>query len=297
MSKFLDIKQSFEVGSILKSEFVEQMGAIHSILFDYQNLIKNSIAKKIEITETNVIITLQSGIKLHCIKDDNRIIPIEILNFGHYEEPLWDKFASLLNSPSVIFDIGGNIGYFSLYMANKFQNACFYTFEPIPKTYEYLKENLKENNTQNINAYNMGLTNEKQTMEMFYNPKGCGGSSLKNICEENYIEKIICEFSTLDDFVKENNITSIDVIKCDVEGAEKFVFEGGLETLKKFKPVIFTEMLRKWSAKFNYHPNDIIALLSPLGYKCFAISETTYNPIDKVDENTIETNFIFTTNY
>lgn len=297
MSKFLNIKEGFLNNEITKPEFIKQMGELHPLIFDYQNLIKTSIAEKIEVTQNNVILTLQSGIKLHCIKDDNRVIPIEILNFGAYEEPLWDKFATMLDNPKVIFDIGGNIGYFSLYMAQKFPNAAFHTFEPIPKTYEYLEKNLKENNTKNINAYNFGLTNEKQTMEMFYNPKGCGGSSLKNICEETYIEKIICEFSTLDDFVKENNITILDVIKCDVEGAEKFVFEGGLETLKKFKPVIFTEMLRKWSAKFNYHPNDIIALLLPLGYKCFAISETTYSPINKVDENTLETNFVFTTHY
>ena len=42
-----------------------------------------------------------------------------------------------------------------------------------------------------------------------------------------------------------------------------------LETFKKFKPIIFTEMLRKWAAKFGYHPNDIINYFSNFGYNCF----------------------------
>lgn len=293
MNQFLEIQNEFEAGKITKPEFIPKMGKLHSLLFGYQDLLNNSIAEKIEISQHDVILTLNSGIKLHCIKNDNRVIPIEILNFGHYEEPLWDKFAKMLTAPKTIFDIGGNIGYFSFYMANKFKNAQFYTFEPIPKTYNYLTTNLKLNNYNNITAYNYGLSNEKQTMEMFYNPTCCGGSSLKNITQERCVEKIKCEFSTLDDFVKENNIKNIDVIKCDVEGAEKFVFEGGIKTLDKFKPIIFTEMLRKWSAKFNYHPNDIIELLKPIGYCCFAIGEKTYYEISSVNEKTVETNFIF----
>lgn len=190
-------------------------------------------------------------------------------------------------------DIGGNIGYFSLYMSKKLPNTEFYTFEPIEKTYNYLEKNLKLNNASKIKAFNFGLSSEEQEMEMFYNPHLCGNSSLKNLSDEDYIEKIICKFTTLDNFVEKHNIKNIDFIKCDVEGAEKFVFEGGLKTLERFKPVIFTEMLRKWSAKFNYHPNDIIALLKPLGYKCYAISEDTFYETDKVTENTVETNFVF----
>lgn len=52
-------------------------------------------------------------------------------------------------------------------------------------------------------------------------------------------------------------------------------------------------MLRKWSAKFNYHPNDIISFLSELGYRCYALSKENVQIINEVDENTIATNFLF----
>lgn len=81
-------------------------------------------------------------------------------------------------------------------------------------------------------------------------------------------------------------------MKIDIEGSELFAIQGGLESIKKFKPIIFCEMLRKWCKKFNYHPNDIIKLLVDIGYSCYAISNKL-NKIDFVDDNTIETNFLF----
>ena len=85
----------------------------------------------------------------------------------------------------------------------------------------------------------------------------------------------------------------MDFIKCDVEGAELFVFQGGVATIRTQQPVIFTEMLRKWSAAFGYHPNDIIALLADAGYHCFTVHDGRLTPFLTMDETTVETNFFF----
>jgi hypothetical protein len=52
-------------------------------------------------------------------------------------------------------------------------------------------------------------------------------------------------------------------------------------------------MLRKWAAKFNYHPNDIIDLFKSIGYKCFYSSNGKLKGIDFISEDTIPTNFFF----
>ena len=54
---------------------------------------------------------------------------------------------------------------------------------------------------------------------------------------------------------------SIDFIKCDVEGNELSVIQGGEKLIKSHKPIILLELLRKWSARFNFHPNEVIELL------------------------------------
>lgn len=56
------------------------------------------------------------------------------------------------------------------------------------------------------------------------------------------------------------------------------------------------EMLRKWSGKFNYHPNDIIELFHAFGYVCVALKKDapgTGYVINQVLETTQATNFLF----
>jgi hypothetical protein len=85
----------------------------------------------------------------------------------------------------------------------------------------------------------------------------------------------------------------VDFIKCDCEGAELLVFKGAKNVIYADKPIVFTEMLRKWSAKFGYHPNDIINFFGELGYSCFYSNLDKLAQIDEVNDSTIETNFIF----
>ena len=73
----------------------------------------------------------------------------------------------------------------------------------------------------------------------------------------------------IDDYIKEQDIDRLDLIKCDIEDSEFFVYEGSSDSIKRFKPIVFSEMLRKWSVKFEYHPNDIIKLFENWRYQCF----------------------------
>jgi hypothetical protein len=79
----------------------------------------------------------------------------------------------------------------------------------------------------------------------------------------------------------------------DVEGFELSVLKGSLESIERFKPTIFIELLRKWMKPFGDHPQDVIDLLSPIGYLCFAIGDNILTKITKIDDDTIENNFIF----
>jgi hypothetical protein len=71
------------------------------------------------------------------------------------------------------------------------------------------------------------------------------------------------------------------------------VFKGAKNVLQQYKPIVYTEMLRKWSAKFNYHPNEIINMFKDLGYLCFTLKEEKLASFTSMDENTVETNFFF----
>jgi FkbM family methyltransferase len=179
-----------------------------------------------------------------------------------------------------------------LNLSKSFRDANIHSFEPLPWTFAMFERNRKLNSVSSPVANNFGLSNEEKDIKFFFNKSSSGSSSMKNITQNIQSEQITCKVTTLDKYVRNSNLM-VDFIKCDVEGAELFVFQGGLETLKAQKPIIFTEMLRKWSANFNYHPNDIIKLLKNIGYFCYEINSGRVKLIDVVTEATEATNFIF----
>ena len=85
----------------------------------------------------------------------------------------------------------------------------------------------------------------------------------------------------------------MDFLKCDVEGAELLVIEGGLKSIEKYKPILFLEMLRKWSDKFGYHPDEIIEKLKSINYRCFKVIKTNLEEITEITDLEEATNFFF----
>lgn len=285
------LKRHYLNGEITKKKYIEDMYQIHKTLFEYSTFLKGTDIKKIEIIDDNILMTSrESDIKIICNPHDYRIIPIEILNFGFYEKEEMDIVLKLVEEGFYFYDIGANIGWYSINIAKKVENIKIFAFEPIPKTYNYLKKNIKLNNLSHIHTFNFGLSDEDNEFKFYYYPEGSVNASLANLSERQSVEEVPCTVKKLDNFVQDK---PIDFIKCDVEGAELLVFKGGLKSITKNKPIIFTELLRKWAFKFDYHPQDVVEMLMNLGYSCYIIEGKNLLKIDNITEETVQTNFLF----
>lgn len=251
-----------------KKEYNQLMFNIHEKLIDYCELIKSSMIEKIEINKENIIIDIKyntNNIKMLLHSKDSTAVSIQILNFGEYESEELNmvlKLLGMLDNESVIFDIGANLGWYTLNLKKDMKTRKIYSFEPIKETFDKLKQNLYINEIDENNIFNFGFFNENKKIEFFYDILASGASSLADLREVKTTQKVECNVRRMDDFVKDENINRIDFIKCDVEGSELFVYQGGIESIDRFKPIVFSEMLRKWSNKFGYHPNDIINLFT-----------------------------------
>lgn len=287
-----ELKADFRNQVIGKPEFIVQMHDCHRVLFDYADLIRSTDICKIEIIDGRVITTSREhGVKMVLDPQDRRIAPIEALNFDHYEREECDMILQLIDDGQNVFDIGGNFGWYSLVIAKR-KEVRVLTFEPVPRTFGYLEQNVALNGGGNIELYNFGFSDETRELTFFYYPEESGNASLANLSGQDGVQSVTCQVKRLDDFVSDNP-TRIDFIKCDVEGAELLVFRGGVEVLRRDKPVVFAELLRKWSAKFNYHPNEVVELFRSIGYRCFCVADGRLRQVDGIDEATIETNFFF----
>jgi len=292
MNKFIELENSFKRGAIDKEVYTQKMHVLHKVLWDYRDFIRNKSVDLIEISKEQVLLTANDHIKMYCDIKDERMTPLDILNFGNYEARELRVIRKLLKKDSVILDIGANVGWYCLNLAKDVPKGRVIAFEPISRTYSYLKKNIIVNNIKNIEVHNFGFSDKEEKATFYYNPKFSSATSMRRLHNNKKSLKIKCILKKMDGVI--DTITSnVDFIKCDVEGAELYVIKGGLETICKYRPVIFLEMLRKWSAKYGYHPNEIIEILCNVGYTCFYVRGNTLVKINKISEKTRATNFYF----
>ncbi len=263
----------------------------YKVLFDMQKLIQTTSDSSVYLDRNGVYISFDN-LKMQVWENEKRIAPFEFLNFGGYEPTYSKTMFQLLEGCSCVFDIGANIGWFSIHFAKILgPQAAIYAFEPIPSTFEKLATNIKLNAISSIHPINIGFSDHKKRAVFFVDPEESTSASERVTTETEKIE-ISCDLEKLDDFVSYKNLC-VDFIKCDVEGGELFVFLGAQRTLASQRPIICTEMLRKWSRAFNYHPNQIIQLLSSKGYECFTPETNGLKRVLEVTNETDTTNFIF----
>lgn len=286
------LRADFREGRIGKPDYIDGMHRLHRALFDYAEFIRETDIGSIEITDGSVVMTTRAGLRFVVDRDDKRVTPVETLNFGRYEGEDFDMVLRLVEDGATVLDIGGNVGWYSMNIAKARPKATVLTFEPIPRTYAYLLRNLEMNRIGNVRPHNFGFSDGERDIAFYYDPEGSGNSSMAHLSGGGRVAEVVARVRRLDDFMAETG-RKADFLKVDVEGAELLVFRGGVEAIRRDRPVIFSELLRKWTASFGYHPNEVLSLLKEIGYRCFTAGGGRLQEIAAMDEGTVETNFFF----
>lgn len=283
----------------VRMEIAEKMFEKEQEVFEVCEFMKNNPCKEICIRQNEVYATYDiQGIPICMVLDktDMAAVPYTILLKGFYEQPEFNmvmKLLSYFEEHFRVFDIGANLGWYGINIKKKYPGCTVDFFEPVPNTYHRLQRNVELNDIMECTVNNIGLSDTTGTMRFFYDTVASGASSMANLRELPTTKQIDVQMKTMNEYVAENSIECLDFLKCDVEGAEFLVYRGGEKVIAKYQPIIFSEMLRKWSAKFQYHPNDIIDFLHEIGYQCYVIQNGWLQTFNHVDEDTVETNYFF----
>lgn len=140
-----------------------------------------------------------------------------------------NKLASQPNDDGVIIDVGANQGAYSLMCFKAFPGAKVYSFEPHPKTYLSLEKNLSGKNSLCINKA-IGAHCGVLYLFDYANMDGSSHASLySDVIEKIHHENVVShqvEITTIDDFLKENEIQKVSLLKIDTEGHELEVLKG-----------------------------------------------------------------------
>ena len=157
-----------------------------------------------------------------------------------------------------IYDLGANIGVYSIYYALNFEEANIYSFEPVESTYNILEKNINNFDlNQRIHIYNYGISINNKEEKLYLSipenrdSENIGLYSLK-IKAEFKKDSILANFRPLNKF----NIPTSDFIKIDVEGCEEEIIKNNLDIINQAKLLYIEIIPERFSGKDSYIKNN-----------------------------------------
>ncbi len=148
----------------------------------------------------------------------------ENLNYHFESNGEQRALAILAQFPcQTIFDVGANVGQWTLTAKTLLPHAQFFCFEPIPQIYTRLK-NLESH--ENIRTFNVALGAKTGKAKFFTYEKGHELSSVYPYAHQEKPSEVFVEIVSGDDFMEANHIDRIDLLKVDAEGHDLAVLRG-----------------------------------------------------------------------
>ena len=199
-----------------------------------------------------------------------KIHQVPLLDLGmDYEAQLWQY---LLPRPGDVFlDVGANVGWYTLHVARMVgPEGLVLAVEPSPDSFAVLKENIKLNHLSNVTALNLAAWDRDADLDLIL-ATICIADTVKQAWAdpaEAWFRKprgtVRVPARPLDDVLKDQEVTRLDWVKIDVEGAEAEVLRGLRKALMRFHPRILVESERL---------EDLTSILEPMGYQVLLVPE------------------------
>jgi len=206
--------------------------------------------------------------------------------FGHYHERYEADLVRRLVEPGGVFwDIGANIGYFSLAAAAALENSGqIVAFEPGRVAYERLLDNISLNPFTNIQTFQLAAADSEGEAVLYLAGDIADSSASLYPAGKEPGGRQVCRTVSLDKFLVEQGLRPPDFLKIDVEGAELAVLKGAAGILADFRPLLLVEMEEKNLQAAGASKAAIQELLGGYGYRAAHLRKGRWRLIDDVAE-------------
>lgn len=205
---------------------------------------------------------------------------------NHHTE-LLRPFAPLIPKDAVIADVGAHAGQFTKLFARLAPAGAVYAFEPSSYALSVLEQAIRWNRLHWVSVEPYGLSDAPGSF-VLSTPLKRGraevGFGLAHFGEDNdprEQRRETCQVKTMDSVVREKKLSRLDFIKADVEGWEARMLAGGAETISRFKPTIYMEVVHSSLARAGSTPADVFGPLAAQGYSARVINpDMTLSAVD-----------------
>jgi FkbM family methyltransferase len=185
---------------------------------------------------------------------------------------LIESKSHMIGEDSVAFDVGANIGIFTVAFAAAGYSVV-HSFEPVPATFSRLEQNVASNNFESrikLNALGIGET--VGYAEIVYDWRS---PATAHIVGEDAAKGTMISLTTLDHYAESTNIRRIDFLKIDTEGHETSVIRGARRLLsEKRVALILLEWCPELLAKAGSSAEELWQTITEFDYGLHMISQS-----------------------
>ncbi|MBE2225377.1 MAG: FkbM family methyltransferase, partial [Anaerolineae bacterium] len=172
------------------------------------------------------------------VRMNDMFIGAAIYHTHTYEPHVAHQIEALLKPGMTFVDAGANIGFFTMLAASLVQEeGQVFAFEPNPDNCELIRKSIEKNQFNNVHVYQNALAEAKQTFD--FSVDISNGRLLHESHTNNELVNYEVQAITLDETLAD--LSQLDVIKMDIEGAEPRAWQGMVETIKKHRPIVIFE--------------------------------------------------------
>ncbi|MEG4483660.1 FkbM family methyltransferase [Microcoleus sp. D2_18a_B4] len=168
------------------------------------------------------------------------------------------------SSNKVFFDIGANIGIYSLVCAKAVPDIIIHAFEPVPGLVNIFSNLIKLNRIENICLHQVALSNKSGIAPIYISARSDASNSLRKGFRRAK-EVVDVELDTLNNICQTYAVPG--VIKIDTESTEPDVIAGGMDLIKSARPFILCEVLA------GRTENALMEALRPLNYTYYHLAK------------------------
>lgn len=246
--------------------------------------ISNKIQKNILIPAAdNTILANIQGFIMGLPAEDLSVLA-QLVYYGNLEQGLETAFKKYVKTGMTVIDIGAHIGLYTLLAArNVGDKGKVYSFEPTPRTFNLLRQNININffvRSNKIIHEQLAITNKKGQVKFFIFKEKTGHNSLHFSGKKN--NSILVKTTSLDAYLKVNE--KVDVVKIDAEGSEPQIIKGMKNIIKNNpKIIIFMEFCPLNLKRAKISPINFLYELKKLNFEIRLVDDFSGEllPIDE----------------
>jgi amino acid adenylation domain-containing protein/FkbM family methyltransferase len=231
-----------------------------------------------------------------------------------FEDRLYLRHGIELREDATVFDVGANIGLFSLFVRQEAPRARVFAFEPIPPVFDALRANV-ELYRSDVRLFPFGLSDREETVEFTYYPhfssrsglaayadrdnelevtrrhlqntwneaaSGGFGGEMEDVLDGKFVEEIVAaRVRRLSDVLHEERVERVDLLKIDVQRAELDVLHGiDDEAWRRIEQVVM-EVHDEPGGPTEGRVAEITALLQRQGFFVFSEQDEALRGTDR----------------